>query len=86
MGLIHKLTFVPRFMRQAFYIHFNKVMFKSAGASIGSNFIVKNRMYLKLYKNAVLTIGNKFTMSNGEAINPISRNVRGCIFVNEGPI
>lgn len=66
MGLIHKLTFVPRFMRQAFYIHFNKVMFKSASASIGGNFNVKNWVYLKMYKNTALTIGNNFTLYSGE--------------------
>lgn len=48
MGLIHKITFVPRFIRQVFYLPFNRLMFKSAGASIGSNFNVKNRFYLKL--------------------------------------
>lgn len=66
MGLIHTLTFVPRFMRQAFYVHFNKVMFNYAGASIGGNFNVKNRVYLKMYKNAALTIGNNFTLYSGE--------------------
>ena len=82
MGLFHKMTFIPRFARQMFYIPFNRLMFKSAGATIGCNFNVKNRVYLKVYKNATLSIGDNFTMYSGEAINPISRNIRASIFVN----
>lgn len=84
MGLIHKITFVPRFIRQALYIPFNKLMFISAGANVGKNFRIRNRFYLKLYPKASLTIGHDFTVHSGEAINPITRNVRGCFFVNGG--
>lgn len=84
MGFIHKITFVPRFVRQAFYQTFNRLMFKSAGATIGRNFKVRNRFYLKLYKDATLTIGDNFTVFSGEAINPIARNVRGCFYINGG--
>lgn len=84
MGLFHKITFVPRFIRQVFYLPFNRLMFKSAGASIGSNFTVKNRFYLKLYPKGTLTIGDDFTIHSGEAINPITRNVKGCFFINGG--
>ena len=84
MGFIHKITFIPRFVRQIFYQPFNRLMFLSAGANIGRNFKVKNRFYLKLYNNASLTIGDNFIIFSGEAINPITRNVRGCIFVNGG--
>lgn len=86
MGFIHKITFVPRFVRQAFYQTFNRLMFKSAGATIGRNFKVRNRFYLKLYKDATLTIGDNFTVFSGEAINPIARNVRGCFYINGGGI
>ena len=82
MGLIFKITFLPRFMRQLFYKPFNKLMFKSAGAAIGKNFNVYNRIYLKLYKGGNLIIGDNFTMFSGESINPISRNMKACIFVN----
>lgn len=84
MGFIHKITFIPRFVRQIFYQPFNRLMFLSAGANIGRNFKVKNRFYLKLYNNASLTIGDNFIIFSGEAINPITRNVRGCFFVNGG--
>ena len=84
MGLFHKITFIPRFIRQVFFLPFNKLMFKSAGACIGRNFSVRNRFYLKLYPNGTLTIGNDFTVHSGEAINPITRNIKGCFFINGG--
>lgn len=86
MGIIHKITFIPRFIRQFFYQPFNRLMFKSAGASIGRQFRVRNRFYLKLYPKAALTIGDNFTILSGEAINPITRNVKGCFFINRGAI
>ena len=86
MGLIHKATFIPRFARQLFYKAFNKCMFYSAGAKIGKNFNAYNRIYLKLYKNAILTIGDNFTLLSGEAINPISRNIKACIYLNNGAV
>lgn len=84
MGIIHKLTFIPRFVRQLFFKWLNPVMFQSAGANIGKGFNVKNRVYLKLYKNAKLNIGNNFSIESGDAINPISRNIKACIFVDNG--
>lgn len=82
MGIIHKITFIPRFVRQFFFMGFNRWMFLSAGASLGNGFRAYNRVYLKLYKGAKLQIGNNFLMQSGDAINPICRNIKSCIFVN----
>lgn len=82
MGIIHKITFIPRFARQSFYKWFNPIMFRSAGAQIGRNFKVYNRMYLKFYKGAKLTIGDNFTLTSGECINPIAKNIKACIYLN----
>lgn len=82
MGFIHKLTFLPRFIRQGFFKWFNPIMFKSAGATIGNNLKAYNRVYLKLYKGATLQIGDNFTMFSGESINPIAKNIKGCIYLN----
>ena len=84
MGLLHKITFIPRFARQVFYLPFNKYMFRSAGAIIGKGFHVRNRIYLKLYKGAKLSIGDYFSVESGEAINPIGRNIKACVFVDKG--
>lgn len=84
MGLIHKMTFIPRFIRQAFYKPFNRLMFWSADVKYGKNLKVYNRFYLKKYPGAEFTIGDDFLVNSGEAINPIYRNIRGSIFVNSG--
>lgn len=78
MGIIHKATFIPRFIRQVFYKPFNKLMFWSADVKFGKNMKVYNRFYLKKYPNTKLTIGDNFIINSGEAINPIYRNIRGC--------
>lgn len=83
MGLIHKMTFVPRFMRQLFYKPFNRLFFKSAGCVIGRNFLAYNRVYLKVYRNANVVIGDNFTLRSGDGINPISGGIKTSIFVNE---
>jgi acetyltransferase-like isoleucine patch superfamily enzyme len=59
-------------------------MFISAGAVIGHNFKVYNRVYLKLYNGAKLIIGDNFTLFSGESINPIGKNIKGCIFLDRG--
>lgn len=84
--ILFKITFIPRFIRQFFYKRFNPVLFKSAGASVGNNFKVYNRVYLKLYRGGKLKIGDSFTMTSGEAVNPISRNVKACLFINNNAI
>ena len=84
MGIIHKATFIPRFIRQAFYKPFNKLMFWSADVKFGKNMKVYNRFYLKKYSGAEFIIGDNFLVNSGEAINPIYRNIRGSIYVNTG--
>lgn len=82
MGFIHKLTFLPRFVRQGFFKWFNPIMFQSAGATIGSKFTAYNRVYLKFYKGAKLTIGDNFTLFSGDTINPIAKNIKASFFLN----
>ena len=74
---------IPRELRQLFYKYINPFYFKSAGAKIGSHFLARNRVYLKIYKDAELNIGNHFTLFSGESINPISKNIRACLFINK---
>lgn len=76
--LIYNASFLPRFIRQAFYKLFNKILFWSANVKFGVNMKVYNRFYLKKYPRTKLTIGDNFVVNSGEAINPIYRNIRGC--------
>ena len=43
---------------------------------------VGTRITLKKYRGAEFIIGDNFVFTSGDSINPISRNIRGCIFIN----
>lgn len=45
---------------------------------------VFDRFYLSMQEGASLIIGNNFTFSSGDGINPLSRNIRGKIFIDKG--
>ena len=41
---------------------------------------VYNRVYIR--GNGTITIGNDFLFTNGDSINPICRNIRGCLYTS----
>ena len=84
--ILFKITYLPRFIRQFFYTHFNRLVFWSANVKYGKNLLIRNRFYLKLYKGGSLFIGDNFVAWSGENINPISRNLRCSIYVNNGAL
>lgn len=66
---------VPK-LRTIFYRNWNKVYFKLIGVKYGKNMQVFDKIYVKGYGR--ITIGNNFVFISGEALNPISKNIRGC--------
>ena len=60
MALIHKATFLPRFIRQFLYLFFNRIVFWSAGVQYGKN--IKGSIFVNT--NAKLLIGNNVGMSS----------------------
>jgi acetyltransferase-like isoleucine patch superfamily enzyme len=44
---------------------------------------VNNRFYLTKHTLSKLVIGDNFTFSSGDAINPLCRNIRGCMYLPE---
>ena len=75
-------TFVPRKIKQAYYKFYYKILFSLAGVEYGKNMDVSTKITLKKYSGAEFAIGDDFIFASGDSINPISRNIRGCIFVN----
>lgn len=65
--------------KKKFFIGFNQWLFKRKGVEYGNQMKVYNQIYLKC--SGTITIGNKFTFTSGDCINPICRNIRGCIYV-----
>lgn len=65
------------------YIIWNRLIFKLCYIKFGNNLRVYNRFYINKYKNSSIQIGNNFTFTSGESINALSRNLRGCICIEE---
>lgn len=70
--------------RIVFYSRFNKFLFWISGVDYGKNLHVMNKIYLHVEKNASILIGDDFTMTSGDSINPLSRNKRGAIYCESG--
>ena len=46
----------------------------------GENMRVYNHVYVR--GNGTITIGNDFLFTSGDSINPICRNIRGCLYTS----
>ena len=75
-------TFIPRKIKEFIFRYYNRFLFFLAGVDYGKRLNVYTGMTLKKYKGAKVVIGDNFCFSSGSTINPISRNIKGCIFVN----
>lgn len=69
--------------RTKLYIGINRILFRLFGAKTGKNLRVFDRFYLTMHPGASLTIGDNFTFSSGDGINPLCRNIRGEIYIEE---
>ena len=62
---------------------FNMLLFKMKGVKFGRNMQVYNKTYLQIRKGK-FSIGDNFTLTSGDCINPLCRNIRACIFITHG--
>ena len=51
---------------------------------MGSNAVLRNRIYLRKRGNSVMEMGNQVVISSGDGINPLCRNICAEIFVDNG--
>ena len=65
------------------YIGWNKIYFFLNNIKYGKNFRVFNHLYLKIHVGALVQIGNNCTIMSGAGLNPISRNIKTCIYVGK---
>lgn len=77
--IFKKIYSIPHKIQSLFFPIWNRMKFKIKGVAFGSNFIVYNRMYLEMGKEASITIGDNFIFTSGSCINPLCRNLKGCI-------
>lgn len=72
-------------LKHRFFLHYNRWLFKKNGIKYGRRMYVFDRVYLK--GRGDIVIGDNFTFTSGDCINPICRNIRGCLnTVNKGVI
>lgn len=81
---IKRVFNLPRYLRSKFYIHWNRFVFKANDVDFGRNMKVYNCFYLFKHPLARVVIGDNFRFTSGDAFNPMSRNIRGCIYIQEG--
>lgn len=60
----------------------NKLLFWANSVKIGKNSRILGPLYLRICKNGSMFVGDNFTFTSGNGINPISRNIRGIIFID----
>lgn len=78
--IIIKAFRIPNKLQTIFYINWNKFIFYINGIEYGENLKIYNRIYVNKHQSANITIGNNFTFSSGNSINPLCRNIRGAIY------
>lgn len=65
------------------YIGWNKIYFFLNNIKYGKNFRVFNHLYLKIHVGALVQIGNNCTIMSGAGLNPLSHNIKTCIYVGK---
>ena len=78
--LFSRFLRIPRRLRMIYYIHWNRLKFSFCSIKFEEGMNVYNKIYVNVHPTAQVSIGHNFTFSSGAAFNPLSRNIRGCIF------
>ena len=73
-----KPVFSLNSFKMKYYKWFNKWYFKYKGMQFGKNLQVYNKMYITGQRGKIV-IGDDFSFTSGDGINPIFRNLHGCI-------
>lgn len=78
--LFKELKFIisPNGLRMRYYKLYNRLYFRFKGICFGENMQVYNKIYIT-GGGGNIHIGNNFHFTSGDGINPICRNLRGCI-------
>lgn len=76
-SFFYKLFRILPKLRKIFYRNWNKLYFKLIGIKYGKNMQVFDKVYVSGYGK--IKIGDNFVFTSGSSINPICRNIRGCI-------
>ena len=82
--LLLKLSSLPSVLRIKFSPMLNRAFFRARGVKFGSNMTVFGS--IKVINKGSITIGDNFMFVSGESISPISSNLQGSIYVEDGGV
>ena len=84
IAILGKLLNIPALVRMRFYPMLNRALLKKKGAVLGRNVQIPGKLNLVTRGNNVIAIGDNFYFSSGDAVNPISSNLQGAIYLENG--
>lgn len=84
VAILGKLFNITALVRMRFYPMLNRALLKNKGAILGRNIQIPGKLNLVTSGNNVIGIGNNFYFSSGDAVNPISSNLQGAIYLENG--
>lgn len=82
MAIISKLLNIPVTLSIKLWPVLNRLMLKSCGVKMGKGICIPGRIYVMGGGN--ISISDDFYFSSGNAVNPISSNLRGTLYVEDG--
>lgn len=82
-SIFTKLLNTSKILRIKLYPFFNRIILKGNHAEIGENGQIQGKVYWAI-RGGHVRIGDNLYYSSGEAINPISSNLRGAVYVEPG--
>ncbi len=77
---IARLLRAPRRFRMIYYICFNRLKFRLNDVKFGRNMQVYTKFFLNKAPGSKISIGDDFIYTNGDAFNPLCRNICGCMY------
>ena len=83
IGIAKKLKKQVSELKSNCWCMYNKMLFRLKGAKVGNNLRVYNSFFLQI-RNGSVSIGDNCVITSGEGINPLCRNLQGCLFVAKG--
>ena len=79
---LSKIPNISRRLKSILYKPYNRLLFKLVGIKFGCNMNVYNKIYLNIGHGSIIQIGDNFTFTSGDCLNPLCRNIRGSIVSN----
>jgi acetyltransferase-like isoleucine patch superfamily enzyme len=83
-AILLKFSGIIKRLYYAFTLRFGKLKFSVCGISFGENLRIIGFIYVKKGNNSFVKIGSNCTFKSGHGSNPLSRNIKSSISVENG--